>query len=66
MMDGADDPDNARLLALLRERGRPALLAELKALGVEYGQGFLLGKPVSFKLACELLREANGRPRAVP
>ena len=33
----------------------------LAALGVEFGQGFFLGKPMSFKLAGELLRRANGR-----
>lgn len=72
-------PASRAMIAALSQFGREtncAILAEgietpeeftaLKALGVEYGQGFLLGKPVSFKLACELLREANGRPRAVP
>lgn len=31
----------------------------LAALGVEFGQGFLLGKPMGFKLARELLNRAN-------
>ena len=34
----------------------------LAALGVEFGQGYFLGKPMSFKLARELLRRVGTRP----
>lgn len=71
-------PASRAMIAALCHFGREtncAILAEgietraefeaLLELGIEYGQGFLLGKPVSFKLAREMLKKANGLPRQV-